>query len=435
MVARFRREGQNLVVSAGGRFGYACPRSRSGESASNVFRSDRPRRSSNGGPKVNRHRLGLVLGINQTLSWGMTFYLPAVIAIPAARDLRQSTFAVLGAFSLALLISGFCAPKVGRWIDRHGGKGSIAASILVLALGQTIIALSPHIAVWYFGWAVLGVGMAMGLYEAAFATVGTLLGREAGPTITGITLLAGFASSVFWSLGSAVIGIAGWRGLLLIYAGIMLCVNLPMVLAFVPRLDHNMKAAASAATERTPVSRLIMVCLAGFFTLRWFITSAIAVNILALLQGIGLNAAAAVAVASLIGPGQVAGRVLEWTIGRRFGLLFRARVAALLFPIGTAILPLGGPISATAFALLYGMSNGIMTINRGTLPLALFGPNGYATVLGWLAVPVLMAQAVAPTVAAPVVAALPALTVLLIAGGLGLLATFLLLPLRLPSQG
>lgn len=383
---------------------------------------------------MNRHRLGLVLGINQTLSWGMTFYLPAVIAIPAARDLGRSTFALLGAFSVALLISGFCAPRVGRWIDRHGGKGSISASILVLALGQIIIALAPHVAVWYFGWAVLGIGMAMGLYDAAFATVGTLLGREAGPTITGITLLAGFASSVFWSFGSAMIGVTGWRGLLLIYAGIMLCVNLPMVLAFVPHLDKNLKEATRAATGRTPVGRLAMACLAGFFTMRWFISSAIAVHILALLHGIGLDTAAAVVVASLIGPGQVAGRVLEWTIGRRFGLLFRARMAALLFPIGAAILPLGGPVTATTFALLYGMSNGIMTINRGTLPLALFGPNGYATVLGWLAVPVLMAQAVAPTVAAPLVAALPALSVLLIAGGLGLLAMLFLLPLRLPNQ-
>ena len=126
--------------------------------------------------------------------------------------------------------------------------------------------------------------------------------------------------------------------------------------------------------------------------------------------------------------------MLEWTVGRRFHLLIRARVAALLFPIGAALLPLGGPVAAIAFAVLYGMSNGIMTINRGTLPLALFGPNGYATVLGWLAVPVLVAQAVAPTLAAPVVASLPSLTVFLIGGGLGLFATLLLLPLRLPHQ-
>jgi MFS family permease len=214
----------------------------------------------------------------------------------------------------------------------------------------------------------------------------------------------------------------------------MICLNLPMVLALVPRLDRNRKEATQAATQRTPVSRFAIACLAGFFTLRWFITSALAAHILALLHGIGLDAAASVVVASLIGPGQVAGRVLEWTVGRRFHLLIRARLAALLFPIGAALLPLGGPVAATAFAVLYGMSNGIMTINRGTLPLALFGPNGYATVLGWLAVPVLVAQAVAPTVAAPVVAALPSLSVFLIGGGLGLFATLLLLPLRLPRQ-
>jgi MFS family permease len=385
-------------------------------------------------PAMDRRRLGLVLGVNQTLSWGTSFFLPAVITVPAARDLGSSTFAVLGAFSVALLISGFCAPHVGRWIDRHGGKGSIVASILVLALGQAILAMSPNLAVWYGGWAVLGVGMAMGLYDAAFATAGTLLGREAGPVISGITVLAGFASAVFWSFGSSLIGIAGWRGLMLLYAVVMLCVNLPMVLALLPRLDKKPETATQALTERTPVSRVAIICLAGFFTLRWFITSAIAAHVLELLQGLGLNPAAAVVVASLIGIGQVSGRVFESMFGKHFDLLLRARLAALLFPVGAAILPFGGPVAATAFALLYGMSNGIMTINRGTLPLALFGPNGYATVLGWLAVPVLMAQAAAPTVAAPVVAALPALSVLLIGGGLGLVASLLLLPLRLPRQ-
>ncbi len=386
------------------------------------------------GPALSRKNLAVVLGINQTLSWGMTFYLPAVIAVPAAQDLGQSTFSLLGAFSWALLLSGFCAPRVGGWIDRHGGKGAIVASILVLSLGQALLACAPNLAVWYLGWTVLGIGMAMGLYDAAFATVGTLLGREAGPTITGITLFAGFASTVFWALGSAIIGFTGWRGLLLLYTGIMLCLNLPMVLALVPRLDHNLKEARQAVTARAPVSRLTVVCLASFFTLRWFITSAIAVHILVLLQGIGLTVAEAIVVASLIGPGQVAGRLLEVAVGNRLGLLLRARLGALFFPLGAALLPIGGPVAASVFAVLYGMSNGILTINRGTLPLALFGPNGYATVLGWFAVPVQLAQAAAPTLMAPVVTALPALTVLLLAGVLGLGAALLLLPLRLPRQ-
>ena len=383
---------------------------------------------------MNRRRLAIVLGLNQTMSWGMTFYLPAVIATPAARDLGQTPFAILGAFTVALLISGVLAPRTGRWIDRHGGKGALIASILVLSAGLGLLALAPNLIVWYAGWIVIGAGMPMGYYDAAFATVGALLGRDSARTITGITLLAGFASTVFWSFGAAVIGATGWRGLLGVYIGIMLCVNLPMVMMLVPRLDQSEREKKQDVTGQAPVGRLQVACLAGFFTLRWFITSAISVNILVLLSGIGLDAKEAVFVASLVGPGQVFGRVLETTIGRRMGLLLRARLAALLFPLGACVLPVGGPAAAAAFAGLYGMSNGIMTINRGTLPLALFGPNGYATILGWFAVPVQLAQALAPIVAAPVVASLPARTVLLIAGGLGFLGCLLLLPLRLPPQ-
>jgi len=384
---------------------------------------------------INRRRLGLVLGINQTLSWGMTFYLPAIVAGPAARGLDAPPWAVLGAFSWALLVTGACAPRVGRWIDRHGGRGSLILSIVVMAAGQAILSLAPDLAAWYAGWTVIGVGMAMGLYDAAFATTGGLLGKDAGPTITGITLVAGFASSVFWSLGAALIGALGWRGLLLSYAGLMLVVNLPMVALLVPPAPPRARDPAQAAPAGRPaIDRRAVACLAGFFTVRWFITSAIAVNILKLLQGVGLSLPEAVAVAALIGPGQVAGRIAEWTVGTRITLLTRARLGALLFPLGSAVLALGGPVAATGFALLYGMSNGILTINRGTLPLALFGPAGYATMLGWLAVPVLLAQATAPTLAAPLVAALPALDVLLGAGGLAAAAVLLLLPLPSGSR-
>lgn len=385
---------------------------------------------------IDRRLLGLVLGINQTLSWGMTFYLPAIVAHPAAESLAASPVAILGAFSWALLVTGACAPRVGAWIDRHGGRGSLIASIVVLAAGQGILAIAPGLAVWYAGWTVIGVGMALGLYDAAFATTGGLLGKDAGPTITGITLVAGFASSVFWSLGSALIGALGWRGLLLSYAALMLVVNLPMVALLVPpappRPRHTPRAEAGA---RNVVDRLTLCCLAGFFTVRWFITSAIAVNILTLLQGSGLTLAEAVAIAALIGPGQVVGRIAEWTIGSRISLLARARLGALLFPLGAVTLLFGGPVAATGFALLYGMSNGILTINRGTLPLALFGPNGYARILGWLAVPVLLAQATAPTVIAPLAAAVPARVFLLLAGGLAAAAVVLLFPLRMQPAG
>lgn len=391
-----------------------------------VIESDRP--------KPQRRRVAVVLGLNQLLTWGMTFYLPAVIATPAANSIGASHFAILGAFTWALLMTGVSAPRVGKWIDRYGGRGPLTLSIIVTAVGQVMLASAYNLPMWYVAWSVIGIGMALGLYDAAFATAGVLFGKDAGPAITGITLFAGFASTVFWSLGAGVIGILGWRGLLLLYAAIQFAVNLPMVLLLVPRkTPHPIALAHDEPLSHSPQSRrAVALCLAGFFTIRWFITSAIAVNVLLLLQGIGLTLSEAVLVAALIGPGQVAGRVIEWSIGSRIGLLLRARLGAMLFPLGAAVLPIGGPIAAVAFAVLYGMSNGILTINRGTLPLALLGAQGYATLLGWLAVPVLLAQATAPTLTAPLISALPALDVLLMAGGLAALAVLLLLPLRLP---
>ena len=378
-------------------------------------------------------RLGAVLGINQTLSWGMTFYLPAIVAAPVAATFRQSSFSVLGAFSWSLLVAGACAPRVGIWIDHHGGRGALLASIIIISAGQATLAFSQGLATWYLGWTIIGLGMSMGLYDAAFATVGGLLGKQAGPVITGITLVAGFASSVFWTLGATLIQTLGWRGLLLAYAGLMLLVNLPMVWLLIPPAPPRTRDATAGGLPRSTAQRRALALLGGFFALRWFITSAIAVHVLGLLHGVGLTQPQAVGVAALIGPGQVAGRILEYAIGPRVDLLIKARIAALLFPAGASLLLFGGPYAATAFALLYGMSNGIMTINRGTLPLALFGPQGYASILGWLAVPVLLAQATAPTVTAPLVNALPALDVLLLCGAGAAVAVLFLLPLRLPT--
>jgi hypothetical protein len=384
---------------------------------------------------VSRRRLAVVLGLNQTMTWGMTFYLPAVITGPAGRSIQASSFAVLGAFTWALLVTGVLAPRVGRWIDASGGRAPLAVSIVVTAIGQVLLAAAPNLAIWYVGWTVIGAGMACGLYDAAFATAGVLFGKDAGPAITGITLFAGFASTVFWSLGAALIGTLGWRGLLLLYAALQVGLNLPMVLLSLPHRAATPITVQHTDPEAGPAQsrRLVAICLAGFFTVRWFITSAIAVNVLHLLQGIGLTLSESVFVAALIGPGQVFGRILEWSIGARLGLLLRARLGALLFPLGAVVLLAGGPIAAVAFAVLYGMSNGILTINRGTLPLALLGSRGYATLLGWLAVPVLLAQAVSPTVTAPLVASLPALQVLLLAAGVATVGAMLLLPLRLPS--
>ncbi|MBW4090029.1 MAG: MFS transporter [Proteobacteria bacterium] len=385
-------------------------------------------------------RLTLALGLAQLIAWGTTFYLPAVVLGVAAPDLGLSRAGAVGAFSWALVVSGLCAPRMGRWIERRGGRGVLATGTVLLACGLAVLAAARGPFGWYAGWTVLGVGMALALYDAAFATVGRLLGTASGSVITGITLIAGFASSVFWPAGVALVHRFGWRTTLLAYGGMLLAVNLPLILLLVPRAGLPGAIAAARATG-APIGRrrvAALACLSGFFSLRWLITSAIAVYVLHLFQALGLGAGQAVFAAALIGPGQVLGRVVDWSVGRRFGVLARARLAAVLLPAGVAVLALGGAapmLAVPLFAVLYGMSNGILSINRGTLPMAIFGPVGYAALLGWLAVPPLLAQAAAPSVAAPLVAAVPALGVFVVAGVVGVAAGALLLPLRVGGVG
>lgn len=379
-------------------------------------------------------RLTLVLGCGQLLSWSTSFYLPAVIAAAAAESLGASRAEILGGFSWALLTAGACAPLVGRRIDAAGGRGVMAASCLAIAAGLSLLATAQGLVQWYLGWSVLGIGMALGLYDAAFASIGRLLGRAGAPAITGVTLFAGFASTLGWPAGSLLLDGIGWRATLLLYAGLQLAVTLPLYWFGIPA-DLPPPAAHSPPTPgESRVRRTALGCLAGFFALRWFLTSAVAVFILPLLAGLGLTLSQRLLVAGLIGPGQVAGRLLEWRVGPRFGLLLRARLGAALMPLGILVLLLGGPIPACVFAVLYGMSNGILTINRGTLPLALFGPAGYASLLGWLAVPALLATAGAPILVAPLVDLLSPRTVFALAAGLSGLAILLLLPLRLADR-
>jgi len=378
--------------------------------------------------------LALVIGFNQLLSWATTFYLPAVIAGAAAEGLEASRVVVISAFSWSLLIAGLCAPRMGRWVDRRGGRGVLATSTVIIALGLVLLASASDVTLWYAGWTVLGVGMALGLYDAAFATIGRLVGTEAGSVITRVTLIAGFASTVGWSSGIEILDLIGWREMLLVYAGIQLAINLPLVLVYVPHADPQLvigDAPTWVGTRR--VRRLALSCLAGFFTLRWLITSAIAVYVLILFRGIGLTAGEAIIAAALIGPGQVAGRIFDWALGSRLNVLARARMGAALIPLAAVVLGFGGATAAYAFALLYGISNGVLSINRGTLPMAVFGPAGYPTLIGWLAVPVLLAQAAAPALAAPVVSALRPVQVFMLAGALAALALVVLLPVRIRS--
>jgi len=358
--------------------------------------------------------VALLLGVAQTMAWGSTYYLPAVLAPEVVRDLDADPALVYGAFSVAMLISGFAAPGVGRLIERRGGRPVLVASCFMLSAGLVLLALLPGIWGWCLGWVVLGCGMALGLYEAAFATLGMLYGRDARRPITIVTLCAGFASTWGWPTSAALVPLLGWRGTCLAYVALNLVCVLPLYL-LLPR-QHGAaptpKQAAAAPAAAVGSARRAFRLLAVFFTLRSLISGVIAVHFVALFGGLGLGVAAAVAVGALQGPAQVGGRLLEFTLGSKAHPLDVAKAGALLLPLGAGCVLLLSPgeigLAAAAFMLLYGASNGILTISKGQVPLVLFGPQGYPVLMGRLALPMLVAQAVAPTLAAPVVAVLPA---------------------------
>ncbi|NKE44261.1 MFS transporter [Roseomonas frigidaquae] len=341
-------------------------------------------------------RVVLALGTAQTLAWASSYYLPAILAAPMAREFGISTAWVFGAFSAALIVSALAGPAVGRVIDAKGGRGVLTVSNLVLAAGLVGLGLAQDAWSMAAAWLVLGFGMAMGLYDAAFATLAGLYGRAARGPITGITLLAGFASTVGWPLSALLEESFGWRGACLAWAGLHLLVALPLNRLLVPKAPPPEQRSAAPEAEAPAPSRLTMPLLAYVFAGSWFIAGAMAAHLPALLQAAGATAAAAVAAGALIGPAQVAARVAEFGLLRRFHPLVSARLAMLGHPLGALALVLVGGPAAAAFAVLHGMGNGVMTIAKGTLPLAVFGPGGYGARQGLLGAPARLLQAASP---------------------------------------
>lgn len=351
-----------------------------------------------------RARAVVPLGLAQTLAWASSYYLPAMLAVPMARDLGVGTPTVFAAFSLALVVSAIVGPWSGRLIDHHGGRPVLMGTNVLFAAGLVALGVADSTPALFAAWALLGLAMGSGLYEAAFASLVRLYGHDSRNAITGITLMAGFASTVGWPLSAWLESRFGWRGACFAWAGLHLLLGLPLN-AWLPRASPAPQAKASAtpavppdtvALADAPSPALTTILLAFVFAATWFISTAMAAHLPRLMQAAGASLAVAVAVGALVGPAQVAGRLLEFGLLRRVHPLLSARLAALAHPIGAAALLLAGPAMAPLFAVLHGAGNGILTIAKGTLPLVLFGPQGYGARQGWLMLPARVAQAMAP---------------------------------------
>jgi MFS family permease len=338
------------------------------------------------------------LGSTQTLAWASSYYLPAILGAPIAKSLGLVPSLFFGIFSVALLLSSGLAPLVGRVIDRSGGRPVLAASNIVLAAGLVMLGLAQGMAGLCAAWLTLGVGTAMGLYSPAFATLTRLYGIDARSAITGITLFAGFASTIGWPVSAFLLEHYGWREACFFWAALnfFLCTPVNWLLIPTAPAEPPMRKVEEVAADGAEFQRGAMLILAFFFAATRFVSGALAAHLPRLLEGAGASAVAAIAAGALVGPAQVGARLFEFGILRSFHPLIPARLAALLNPLGSASLAVLGPAGITVFAVLHGAGNGMLTIAGGTLPLGLFGPSGYGKRTGLLAVPTRVAESAAP---------------------------------------
>ncbi|MES2491407.1 MAG: MFS transporter [Pseudomonadota bacterium] len=346
----------------------------------------------------SRTRVVMAVGFGQMLAWGSSYYLLAIIARPMAAGLGLNPVWVYASFSAALLIAALLGPWVGARIDRHGGGKVLLASNAVFATGLTTLALSQGPVSMIIGWLLIGAAMPMGLYDAAFSTLVSLYRLEARRSIVGVTLIGGFASSVSWPLTAALDAHFGWRVACAVWAVLHLTVGMGIHAFLVPRVKPvviHPDATETAQPDAGPSNATLWI-LAATFTCNGFIFAAMAAHLPRVLQSAGCTPAAAVAAAALLGVSQVAARLADAGFLHRVHPLIAGRIAVSLHPLGAFLLLVFGAPVAVVFTALHGASVGLMTIVKGTLPLALFGSAGFGRRAGLLEAPSRVVQALAP---------------------------------------
>jgi hypothetical protein len=338
-----------------------------------------------------------------------------VLTLPliAAERGWSLSFAMAG-LSAGLFVGGLTASSIGHSIDRFGGHVVMTLGSAAGAIGLVALVVVEHHIGYFLIWMFLGVAMAASLYDAAFATLGRIFGIESRRPITLLTFAGGFASTVGWPTTLFLIDRVGWRGAYLTFAALLAFVAAPLHAFALPRMRAIAVAKTASVLTRDqgsdPANTVVsvwpvLIPVAAAFAAFAFITSGLSAHMLAIFRRGGIDPVTAVTIGALFGPAQVLVRFGEYSFGGHLHPLVIARSAVILVLIAFALLIVAGisvPFAAL-FAVMFGMSNGLITIARGTVPLALFGAVGYGRMVGRIASGALVMQSVSPVMLAFVI--------------------------------
>lgn len=334
-----------------------------------------------------------VLGLGQAVTFASSYYILGVMADPAAVALGISVRPVFLALSGAFLVSAVLTPFVGRAIERIGGARVLAVSNLAFAIALLLMAAAPHPLVLCVGVALLGVGMAAGLYGTAFAVLVEMQGQGARRAIAAVSLLGALGGALGWPISRELLDLSGWRVVFVFWAGLHLCVCLPIALTVLPQPSLRAKAVVdTTAMCWTPT----MIRMAIFFAGAWAVASAMAAHLPRLLVDMGMTLERAAWAAGLMSVSAMAVRLLDMTVLHRSHPILTARIAALFHPLGALIAFLTGPVGAPALAVGQGMGNGLLSVASGALPLKVFGAERYGLRQALILTPARYVQAAAP---------------------------------------
>jgi predicted MFS family arabinose efflux permease len=378
-------------------------------------------------------RLTIRLGLTQIIGWGSGFYLPAILAVPISLSLGIATESFFWAFTISLLVSGLLGPRVGKAIDQYGGRKVLPIGTISFALGLSLLALSTNFPMLVVAWILIGIGGSMGNYDAAFATAVNFFAEKSNKVIAGITVFAGFSSTIAWPLTTLMLEQFGWREAVWLWVILHLAVNLPLHLT-IPKSEMREVTDLTGPIRKLVKNRfrfdILVVIFAVMFALEGFIVSAVNTTLPFLLSELGASSAVALLAATILGPSQVMARVLLVVLDRWMTPLWVAFISIVAHPIGVMLVLLFGTDALIPFVILHGIGVGLNPFIRGSLPLLFFGADHYGQRQGYIMMLSKIVSALSPTLLTLLVLNDPILGIQ-VTGLLGLLALVLLAVLAL----